>query len=240
MKTHTVRYAAAFAGLFLSAGLASAEPITVDIVGLDPSSDAVQASPTFEVDADSDGFFAANIGERPAGPLWKLDSLTLSGETDPIANLGFAVTNTASIPVEFIFTMTVPIAPPLPASFIGGSASFTLTDADFSGDSDLSSNGAGDPGFVGLIDGVPALSLFDAPFTISTPAGSVSDFEVLGLPGPTIPSGPALTSIGIEVNFSLSPGDSASGTFSFVVEIPEPSSALIAVSGLAIGVFRRR
>jgi hypothetical protein len=63
-----------------------------------------------------------------------------------------------------------------------------------------------------------------------------------GLPGPTLPSGPALATIGIVHRFTLSPGDSMSAT-SFFTVVPEPASiALAAIGFLALvwHVGRRR
>jgi hypothetical protein len=63
------------------------------------------------------------------------------------------------------------------------------------------------------------------------------------LPGPSIPGPAALTSIGIEHQFSLTPGDRATFTSFFVVQpapVPEPTSySLLAIGGLML-LWRRR
>jgi hypothetical protein len=63
-----------------------------------------------------------------------------------------------------------------------------------------------------------------------------------GLPGPTLPSGPALSTIGIINRFTLTPGDTFAGSGFFVVEaVPEPSTlALVAVALSCVPLARRR
>ena len=248
MSRFATRLFSAFAvlSLFCVSQLAVADTITVSVFGTDTETQVTRGFEQTFSNADSelvvnpDDTFSLNLPERPANDVWQLNGLTASGDFDPIVNLGFVVTNTSASPADFVFTIALPVSPALPApTFMGASASFTVTDANFAGGASLTSTSP-DPMFLGLIDGAPALPLFDDPSSIVTPAGSLSDFQVLGLPGPTIPSGPVASSIGIEIRFTLSPGDSASGTTSFIVEVPEPSSMLLVFSLIGTTAVVRR
>jgi hypothetical protein len=119
----------------------------------------------------------------------------------------------------------------------------TLTDANFNGSATVATS-VGVPLYRGLIDGVPVLSIYPDPYLLSVSfAGQSVPVPPLnpGLPGPTLASGPALLTIGIVNQFTLSPGDIFSGNSFFVVEaVPEPSTlALLAVS-LSMVTFARR
>lgn len=166
-------------------------------------------------------------------------------DPDPFVNGVFGVTNNTTGTQSYILTVILPISPAIPGgTLIGGSIGGSVTDANFNGVATVTAVGAL---FRGQVDGVvvlpitPAGGPWSAPFaggTTSIPAANV------GLPGPSIVSGPALTDIAIELRFSLTPGDTASFTSFFVVEpIPEPATALlfgIGLTGLIVSGRRRR
>lgn len=252
MMAHPRRvFFTSFVAVGLAASFAAAEGISFSIVGFVPGTDPAegQVRSVEKIDLDEEGrFFFETPEEGPEGELWQLNSLTVVGQTNPLANLNFAVTNTTTQDIEFNLFVTVPIPPIAPETLYGGSAAFTLTDnTDSSPGATLSSNLAGDPLYAGQIDGSTVLPLLDAPFLLSIPSGSSIAGDSLSFPLPTI-DGPAASSIGIELNFVLSPGDSASGTTVFNVEpdltpdgvVPEPSAALLATAGALLALRRGR
>lgn len=175
---------------------------------------------------------------------WEFD-WNMTVDPDPFVDALFAIKNVSGVTQTFVVSVTMPIAPPvLPSSLMGGSAALTVTDANFTDGATLSTQ-AGTPFYSGEIDGVGVLSLFDDPYTLSAAFGSNSDSMSAGLPGPTIPGPAALNSIGIRHVFTLTPGDSASLTSSFiVVAVPEPQSwllMLVAIGGVGwMFALRRR
>ncbi len=104
-------------------------------------------------------------------------------------------------------------------------------------------NAGGAPLFDGLIDGGSALSIITSPYSFSAPfAGGTSNIPAtnVGLPGPTIPGPAALSTIGINHTFTLTPGDTVALT-SFFIVVPEPASlGLMACGAVLIGLRRQR
>jgi hypothetical protein len=92
---------------------------------------------------------------------------------------------------------------------------------------------------------VTVLDIYPDPavFTVGFAGGTVNVPALNpGLPGPTLPSGPATSTIGIINRFVLSPGDQFSGnSFFVVIGVPEPSTfALLGIGLLTLGNRRRR
>ncbi len=174
---------------------------------------------------------------------WTVD-WNMTVDPDPLINAGLVVTNNTALTQTYTLIATLPIAPPIPGgTLFGGSIQGGITDNVLDGSlATLTTDPvSGDPLYYGLIDGVPVLPLYADPYSVSAPfdQGSASIPAVsAGLPGPTIPGPPAITSIGIQHKFTLTPGDSASFTSVFIVT-PEPASlALLAMGGLMM--LRRR
>jgi len=177
-----------------------------------------------------------------SGANWTL-SWDVNLDPDPFVNGAFAVTNNTASTQAYILTVILPISPAIPGgTLVGGSIGGSITDANFNGTATLTVSTAL---FDGIIDGTTVLPItpaggpaWSAPFaggTTTIPATNV------GLPGPSIPSIPAMNNIAIRLQFSLTPGDTAAFTSLFVVEpIPEPATALLFALGLGGLTFAGR
>ena len=157
---------------------------------------------------------------------------------DPFVIANLVVTNNSAFVETFTLTVNLPINPTLPNGVVmGGSVTGTLTSLT----NDGATLAAPDQGsiFTALIDGNPVATLLDSPFSQSVGAfqSGVIGPASFGDPIPSMPGPPVLDSIGITLSFTLTPGDSASFTSIFVVEVPGPGA--LAVFGFA-GLFARR
>jgi hypothetical protein len=215
--------------------------VVVTVTGVDP--ETMQGrSVEFMTDVKSDGSFDLR-NQTSQGTSWSLTDLNVSGNVDPFTNLNFAVTNNAAITLLFSVSVTLPVAPQLPTTLHGGSTGGALTDANFNGLATVATSG-GLPYYQGQIDGATVLPIYPDPYSLSASfAGQTVNVPALnpGLPGPTLPSGPALSTIGIINRFTLTPGDTFSGNSFFVVApVPEPSTLLLlALACLAVAGRRR-
>jgi hypothetical protein len=200
-------------------------------------------SEVYRADIQNDNTFSLSHSKTATETGWTLTQLSASGNIDPFTNLNWAITNNAAVTLLFSVSVTLPIAPQGPATLHGGSTGATLNDANFNGAGAVSTFGA-TPFYQGQIDGVTVLPIYPAPFTHTiTFAGESTGFSAnVGLPGSTIPSGPALLSIGIINTFTLTPGDSLSGnSFFVVIPVPEPSTmAMVALGVMTFSTWRRR
>ncbi len=188
---------------------------------------------------------------QPANPdfEWEISDWNLSGEFDPMLNIGFGFKNTGAT-ATFTIVSSIPVAPLGPTSLMGGSTGGSVTD-DGNGVGGLGT-ATPDPFYVGLIDGAPqaATALLPDPTnipgagfpgtfafggqTVNIPAVSV------GLPGPTIPGPAVAASIGIRHRFQLATQDSV-GVSSFFQVVPEPGTAsLVALGVTGLALLRRR
>lgn len=166
-------------------------------------------------------------------------------DTDPFINNTVAVTNTSGSTNTYTFIVMLPTISITGGTVMGASIGGSVTDANFSGGATLGS--AGGPVFTGLIDGsaAPGATLLNDPY--SSPAvpfaGGTSNILAtsFGLPGPSFPGPDVLGSIGIQLKFTLTAGDTAAITSFFIVEpVPAPAAfALLGLAGLA-GSRRRR
>jgi len=179
---------------------------------------------------------------NPGGPGWIVDSWTLDVEGNPsISNIA-AVTNNTGSTQSFVISVSLPTSISFgPPSFIRGSIGMTATDANGSGLVELSSSG-GNPIYNGLIDGVSVRTLLDSPqlFDETGSGNSVSTGVFnFGIPVQESVAEATLNSIGLEIRFDLSAGDTASFTSVFDVQpIPEPGTALLVGLGL-VGLAAR-
>mgnify|MGYP002621741522 CR=1 FL=1 len=216
-------------------------PVIVRIEGVSPE-DGRGRTDEFQIPVNTDNSFALDNVSKD-GTLWNLDSLQVSGNIDPFTSVNYAVTNNAAVTINFTVSVLLPIAPQLPTTLHGGSVGGALTDANNNGVATVATVGGGVPFYQGQIDGSTVLSIFTDPYSLSVAfAGQTINLPAMnpGLPGPTLPSGPALASIGIINRFSLTPGDQFSGNSFFVIEpIPEPGTLVLAGLCLACLGFRR-
>jgi hypothetical protein len=165
-------------------------------------------------------------------------------DADPSISANVSVVNNTAFVQNYDLVFTLPISPAITGgSRIAGSVQGGITDADGSGSAILSTLGPGTALYYGQIDGANILPLFPnlTTMTVTNAYDSISQFTSAGIPGVTIPGPNALTSIGIEQKFSLTPGDQATFTSVFVVlPVPEPSSLGLLAIGSLMFVCRRR
>jgi len=171
-----------------------------------------------------------NLNGKPDATAGASTNLMISGN--------LAVENLFANAVDVRLEVLLPVAAGGPGTLMAGSAAIGLT-TDGGGGSLHSL--AGLPVWQGLLDGSPAgpAAMFFDPFDMThTGLGSSSADSNFGLPG-GVPGGSVASSIGIDINFSLTSLDQASFTSVFnVVPIPGPGGLVVlAAAGL---VTRRR
>jgi hypothetical protein len=217
--------------------------VVITVTGVDPETTQGRTA-EFKATPTSDGAFDLRNQTSP-GDLWSLTNLSVSGNVDPFTSLNYAITNNAAVTLLFTVSVTLPISPLSPATVHGGSMGASLTDSNNNGLATVATSG-GIPFYGGQVDGATVLSIYPHVFSQSVAfAGQTVNVPALnpGLPGPTLPGGPALSTIGIVNRFTLTAGDMLSGNSFFVVEaVPEPSTfALMAMSlCLMTRIARRR
>jgi hypothetical protein len=192
-------------------------------------------------DPDGDGVYEYD-GEYQH-PTWGMD-FNILADSDPFVNSVIGFTNNSGVDQDYTIIVNLPTIAIPGGSLMGGSVGGSVTDSNFSGAASVTSTG-GAAIFTGLVDGLgaPGATLLNDPFA-TAPVGFAGGTSVFGpasfgLPGPTAP-GPAVAgSIGIQLKFRLTAGDSVAMTSFFIVE-PIPAPAGIALFGIAAIVGRRR
>jgi MYXO-CTERM domain-containing protein len=193
--------------------------------------------------ANEDGTFS--YGGYYEGEGWDLDFSALVNP-DPSVSNTIGVHNDTAVVKTYIFTVFFPIAPIPGGSLMDGSVSGSVQDFSGDGFAEMTTSGP-TPIYTGLIDGLPVPASFLLPAAFATApvpfAGGFSFFgSSFGLPLPPSVPGPAVAaSIGIQLMFTLTPGDDVAITSGFFVE-PVPAPAGLALLGLAglLGSRRRR
>src|SRR4051812_38309554 len=214
---------------------------TLDIRLLLDGTSVGQWSPAL-IDTGS-GYIINNVGYTVpnAASLYFHD---MSVDNDPFISASVDVVNNTAFVQNYTLIFTLPVSPAITGgSRMGGSVQGGLTDTG-DGSAILSTLGPGTAMYYGQIDGVNVLPLWPdlKTITVSSAFGSASDSTSAGVPGPTLPGPNVSTSIGIEHQFSLTPGDRATFSSVFVVTaVPEPGSlSLLAIGGLVLFYRRRR
>ena len=178
-------------------------------------------------------------------PIWDAQWDWLSN-ADPFVTNNFTITNNAAVTQNFIITSTIGIVPIAPASLTSGSVGGSLTDNNTDATlAQMTSNTSGNAIYTALIDGAPYQTLLNHPFSL-TVAGLGANANIgpasFGLP-PNSQPGPAIANtIGIRMEFDLTPGDAVSFTSRFEVAVPVPAAVWLFGSGLLglAGIARRK
>lgn len=172
-----------------------------------------------------------------------------TGDTTPRASLlsfvfnNLVVTNNTGVTqtVTMITTLGV-FAPILPSSLMGGSGAGTLTT---NGDGGTMGHSGGTAMYRAMIDGlfvggVADLHVFDSTISVIGFGSDSTGSEDFGTPIPSAPGPAVLSDIGIQLKFTLTPGDSASWTSNFVVNVPGPAGASVLALAGVFAARRRR
>ncbi|MHC4217648.1 MAG: hypothetical protein ACYSU7_04245 [Planctomycetota bacterium] len=172
----------------------------------------------------------------------------LNGKPDANAGASTNVLLSGNLAVENLFLNTIGVQllvelpsanPLLPDSDMGGSAAIGLTT---NADGGTLASVGGMPVWQALTDGTPVgaqASLFFDPFALSNSGlGSTSTSGNFGIPNP-VAGGPINNTLGIDINFSLTPSDQASIT-SVVNAVPIPGPGVLAVLAAGLVIRRRR
>lgn len=162
-------------------------------------------------------------------------------EVDPGLGFGFSVTNNLSYTESFQLTAEVTVPGWNDGTFIGASIGGSVSDSNFDGNAELV--GRSDGLLTTLLDDMAELEVGQNVSATTGFAGTTNfgPFS-LGLSdiGPTI-AGPNATNgvLSIEINFTLTPGDTAVFSGAYVVEYVPGPAGVFALLGLG-GMRRRR
>jgi hypothetical protein len=170
---------------------------------------------------------------------WDIDVVV-----DPVVTGTINLTNLTSVTQTFVLSVTLPISPVPGPRFMSGSASGQVAADSATPLATLSTDGT-NPFYSAFVwfgpnpgDKVLARTLLNHPSSVST------TFPNIGTLGPQVFANEPLAAaannfIGLELHFTLTPGDTATAIGQFQV-VPEPSSFLLGAFGLTALVGLRR
>ena len=181
----------------------------------------------------------------PNNPYTGIEGLEITGmsaalKEDPFVTNNISFINTTAFTQTYTITVTLPIPSFAYNATVASSVGVTVTDGPGGGATGASVSPDGI--FTGLVNGSTALlTLLPHPSSATCATTGCSDTELdnSGLPLIAVAPGFA-TSIGIELKFTLSPGDQVGITSRFEI-VPEPSLAALLGLGfaaLALGIRR--
>jgi hypothetical protein len=148
---------------------------------------------------------------------------------DPFVLNNILVSNTTTIPQIFSVTVGLPTSFAAP-NFISGNVRTSVIDGGADG-ATLATT-APTSVYQAQIDFATVATLQDNPFSVVAPAGGSNTASATF--GPSASAIPVASNIGIQLRFSLTPGDTASILSRFDVEaVPEPATAVLVAVGLA-------
>jgi hypothetical protein len=188
---------------------------------------------------NADGSKTWTLTNPFAGTGYTVNSWQAILKTDPFVTNNVVITNTQATTQTFILTVSLPIPAFSYSQIVASSVGVTVTDSNGDGSvtaSSVTPNGI----YSGTVNGVTALTLLPDPTTVSCSTPGCSNTASVNFPSG--PAGPGVaTAIGITLEFTLSPGDSAGLTSRFEIT-PEPGTVLLLASGLAglVVVGRKR
>ena len=226
-----VRVLVALAATLLAASPAFALPVEVYFSwGSGPTQNVTYDADDLGESANPDGTYSYQ--GNASGPTggWAL-SWDVTVKEDPFIDAVFAVTNNTDQIRTYQIVFTLPIAPAITGSSLAGAS--VIGNLTVDGDGGTLGHSGNAAMFTALLDGVPYATLldFDSSVTLAFGSGSTGG-QSFGLPGLTQPGPPVANTIGIQLLFTLTPGDSASFTSRFEIVAPEPGTALLLASGL--------
>lgn len=232
--------------------------LSLALIGLATPAGAV----TFQLEIFQEGSSIGSVGTAglgcvdvsPGGPTANcigggatvgdllLDNWNFFVDEDPVVSGVVGLTNLAATTQQFTLLFTLPIVPPiLGGSVIGGSIQGGGTDNN--GNGVTVATAAGSAFYTALIDGSSVQTLYDDPQSFSAGAFLSTNIPSLafGTPIPSQAGPPALASIAIQLDFTLTAGDSATFSSVFVVEpVPEPALGGLLLSAGLLLVARHR
>lgn len=229
MRSHLLRSFVAVVGclgLALAAAPAQSAPITdieVSFNGWAPGTGALGCSTEGPVTD------CAGTNASPGSNSFTITSWNLHLDADPTVINFIALQNNLATAQTFTITVQIPIAPAIGAPItIQGSVGGSATDVN---GNTVSLTNSTTSIYTALVDGLPVQTLLDSPQAYGAGAYGTAAFGPAAF-GPIAAGVPATNSIGITINFTLSPGDIASYTSVFTVT-PEPGTLLLVGSGIA-------
>jgi hypothetical protein len=222
--------------LFIVASKVAAQPsvvpsLTVNAPGLGIATTHAPANSAFQLAADGKSW-ELKPGNRffiPGAPF--VDVVALRFDPDPLVYGNILVQNNTAATQNYLLGFSIP------ATFAGPNLIRGSIDTSIIGTAGQISTVSAFPIYSAQIDSVTVHTLQNAPFTLTTPQGAVSSSAQFGF---NLSNIPVSTSIGILLQFQLSPGDTATIVSDFeVVAVPEPSIMTLAFLGACLLAYRR-